>query len=237
MFPDMQRIWTYVRRRWFQLLVLGLVLFVLLKKDLSFQVQLNTPLEEEQPVQPVEPEKYSVRLQEKEEKAPDGNKLGLSSLPEEDYSRFDMLRAVRDLDPAEVEEFIERFAHVARAEEKKFGIPAAITLGHALLICKAGTSMLIAETRNYFALPCTPDWKGPRSSYDGSCLRKYPNAWTSFRDHSLFLTTGPHADLKQYSGGSFQEWLGALDGRGIGQIPDYDRQMRAVVQAFRLDRF
>jgi len=237
MFPDTQRIWAYVKKRWFQLLVLGLVLFVLLKKDLSFQVQLNTPLEEEQPVQPVQPEKYSVRMEKAEEQPAGGNKLGLSSRPEADYARFDMLEAVRELDPAEVEGFLERFAHVARAEEKKFGIPAAVTLGHALLISKAGTSMLTAETHNYFALPCTPDWKGPRASYDGSCLRKYPNAWTSFRDHSLFITTGPHADLQQYAGGSLQDWLSALEGRGIGQIPDYGRQMRAVVQAFRLDRF
>jgi len=233
MIANAQRLYTYFRKHWFHLLWIGLLLFVLLKKDLSFHLQLNSPAQPESP-QPVDqgPEESFTEWSAPPE---NGQKLGLSSAPSE--PGLVLLQSVEALDPGTVRSFLDRFADVAKAEEKKFGLPAAIILGHALLISKAGKSIIAEEANNYFALPCTSDWKGPRSSFDGSCLRAYPNAWTSFRDHSLYLTTGSRADLRKLKGKSIGKWIEALSERDFRQIPDYELQLQAAIRTFRLEDY
>lgn len=236
MFPDPSSILRYIRRRWFHLLLVGLMLFVLLRKDLSFQVQLNSPRpgEDVSPAEAVEPEQYSATGYTPPMEV-EAQKLGLSSSP---LPALDLLEAVKAISPTELKEFLDRFARVAKAEEKKFGIPASLTLAHALLASKAGQSIIAREANNFFVLPCTSDWEGPTARYDGSCLRKYPNAWTSFRDHSLFLTTGPQNDLKKLAGKSSDRWIKALEGRALSkQIPHYGEQVAACIQVFELGRY
>ncbi|MEZ4988463.1 MAG: glucosaminidase domain-containing protein [Saprospiraceae bacterium] len=110
-----------------------------------------------------------------------------------DKANHHLLKRLRQVSEPDIEAFVQRFQHVAQSEQEKFGIPASIILAHALLQSNAGTLPVASVGYNYFALPCTSDWED--QTQDGSsseCLRKYNNAWLSFRDHSLFLTTGSH---------------------------------------------
>lgn len=54
----------------------------------------------------------------------------------------------------EVKAYIERFAPIAIAEMKKFGVPASISLAQGLVESRAGTSKLAVSNNNHFGIKC-----------------------------------------------------------------------------------
>jgi len=135
------------------------------------------------------------------------------------------------------EAFIQRFGDVAKAEQEKFGIPASIVLGNALLIGKAGESMPVKLGLNFFGLPCTEDWQGEKGEIEGRCYRYYESAWMSFRDHSLFITTGKFSSLRTLKGQPYAEWAEALEKAGFQPVPEYAMQVKKVVRQYGLERW
>ena len=90
-----------------------------------------------------------------------------------------------------VEEYIETFSEVAKAEMKSYGIPASITLAQGILESGIGKSELVLKTNNHFGIKCHNGWDGAYALHDddrkGECFRKYNHPMYSFRDHSIFL--------------------------------------------------
>jgi flagellum-specific peptidoglycan hydrolase FlgJ len=132
--------------------------------------------------------------------------------------------------------FINRFRRVALEEQEKFGIPASIILGNALLISQAGESEGVQKGLNFFGLPCTPDWQGEKGDIAGKCYRYYETAWMSFRDHSLYLTTGKYSGTRALKGKDFSAWALFLEKEGFAPVPNYSLQVLEVIQTYHLDR-
>lgn len=238
----------FITRNWLQLL-LGLVfLFVLLQKDLSFQINLrapvprSTPLEEkmplEQPAKKKEREKYTEKLPVEEDlsevSVPKTDRFDLSSLGADDRNSTPAEIRLSRLDDRSKRNFLKRFAHVAIEERKKYGIPAAITLGNALLLSYAGEREIAIKANNFFALPCSADWEGRETDADGRCYRRYQNAWTSFRDHSLYLTTGKLSALRRLDPDDYKGWARGLEKAGFSGESEFARQLINVIEEYRL---
>lgn len=135
------------------------------------------------------------------------------------------------LDAARVHAFVERFAHVAATEQKKFGIPAAIILANGLYHSQGGTSALVVRGNNYFALPCTARWGGATLELGGRCYRRYDNAWLSFRDHSLWL-----ADWSVgLSASDLAGWAALLERQVYGE-PGLAARLLELIRTWGLDR-
>lgn len=233
----------FLRRNALKIGIISILAFIALRKDLSFNLNLNTPAAPRQEA-PAVPEK-----QVKVERYTEGPDQGLgfsSSLSATD--RFDFSGAgggraqptafgrLADLNKATVEQYIERFGKVAKQEQEKFGIPAAIILANALLHSQAGEALWAKEGRNnHFLIPCTPDWQGEQKNYDGRCLRQYHNAWTSFRDHSFFITTGTYSPLQQIPSTDIKGWAEALEQKGFSAEPELARQLLAVIDRYGLE--
>lgn len=239
MSPQAEHIKAYLQRNWFKLGIAALLIFVALKKDLSFKLNLNTPVQLEQ-----SPEE---RPQEKAVKSERYTENTTFDAPASQTEHFDLTAAARSPKKANalerlqrtgqdrIRQYIERFDKVAKSEERKFGIPAAITLASALLHSQAGTAPWSGEGRNnHFLLPCTEDWKGAEKSYDGRCLRQYENAWTSFRDHSFFITTGPYSELKALSVDDVRGWAAALEDKVFSEEPGFAAQLLEVIRVYGL---
>lgn len=229
---------AYLARNWFKLSLAALLIFVALKKDLSFNIRLSTPLRTE------EPSPYQEKVV-KRERYTDNQPAELPSASGTEY--FDLgptarsrrtlsaMERLAKVDPAEVRDYIGRFRKVAAGEERKFGIPAAITLANAMLHSQAGTAPWAQAGRdNHFLLDCTKDWQGAKKSYDGRCLREYENAWTSFRDHSFYITTGAYSSLRSLDRQDLAAWAQALEDKGFSQEDGLAKQLLGVIEQYGL---
>src|SRR5690606_16409132 len=108
------------------------------------------------------------------------------------------------------EEYIYKFASVAKEEMKLYGIPASITLAQGILESGSGYGELCLKSNNHFGIKCK-DWEGGKVYHDddekGECFRKYKDPKYSFRDHSLFLANrGRYAFLFDLDPDDYKAW-------------------------------
>ncbi len=230
----------FLRKYGFRLLILGICLFLLLRKDLSFQMRLKSPVgrpkqEKADPVpQPEEEEGVEAAVLPE---VPDSKaqQLQMPSLwdrkpaPKKSFTApssepFD------GVEGSEVYAFLKRFDHVAKAEQEKFGIPASFILAHGLLLSRGGSAPFTARGKNYFGVPCTSDWEGPRGTLGGTCRRSYPTAWMSFRDFSLYITTGAHRHFRSLGAQNPSGWIKAVHQTGYQDVENYTERMARLVQ-------
>jgi flagellum-specific peptidoglycan hydrolase FlgJ len=122
---------------------------------------------------------------------------------------------------------------VAENEQLKYGVPASVILASGLLMSEAGNAELSREGNNFFALPCTADWKGQEGYHDGKCFRYYENAWTSFRDNSLYLTTYLFPG-KQLPADDYKSWVAALEQVKYGDEPNLAAQLAKIIDHYDL---
>ncbi len=235
------KIGAYLRTHWFQFGLGAILLFVVFKKDLSFQINLNAPdgIEEEESSQPVrrkDPERkreiFTEKASETTPPAGEVSRMELTPLSFGSASKT-YLQRLAAVDDADKRAYLTRFAQVAQGEQKKYGVPASVLLATAMLMSQAGSSEPARKGNNHFALHCTQDWKGESGQYSGVCLRHYANAWTSFRDCSLFLTTGPNARLCP-DNTNYKEWAKALGNMGFPGGADFPGQLLTVIETFGL---
>ncbi len=234
-------LWPLLSQHWFKIGLVFLALYAFLNKDLSFNINIQAP--ESPATQPLE--EYQTRRQARKETLTDNGGLQAKAtnrfnfLPSwgTDDSKYLILRLNR-IEEKQIDDFIQRFAHVAEAEQEKFGIPASIILAHSLLYSQAGQNSFVTNGNNYFGLPCTDDWQGQTQDGEkGECLRRYDNAWISFRDHSLYYTTGQHASLRQLTGKSYQTWAQALEESPNNKTKRLAEQLLELINKFQLGKY
>lgn len=148
-----------------------------------------------------------------------------------------MLEQLQEVEESTILAFIKRFAHVAENEQIKFKIPASITLANALLLSQAGQHPIAQSNNNNFSLQCTKDWIGRTVEWQGQCFRDYENAWTSFRDHSLFLTTGPNGVLQEIGEENYKGWAKALEEINFAGQRNLADQIIRTIEKYKLYRF
>ena len=140
---------------------------------------------------------------------------------------------------SDVESYINRFRHVAQAEQKKFGIPASITLAQGILESGVGKSRLAVNHNNHFGIKC---WcKGKKMD----CIRmaddrpddrfkRYSSAWESFRHHSIFVTK---MRISVTKGANYKQWAKALKKAGYATKKTYAEDLIRIVQRYNLHQY
>jgi flagellum-specific peptidoglycan hydrolase FlgJ len=230
----------FLRKYGFRLLILGICLFLLLRKDLSFQMRLKSPVgrpkqeKADPPPLPDEDEgvEAAVLPEVSESKAQSLQMPGLwdrKPTPKKNTS-IPSSEPFDGVEESQVYAFLKRFDHVAKAEQKKFGVPASFILAHGLLLSRGGSAPFTAHGKNYFGVPCSSDWDGPRGTFGGACRRQYPTAWMSFRDFSLYVTTGAHSHFRSLGAQNPSGWIKAVHEAGYQDVADYTERMSRLVK-------
>ena len=139
-------------------------------------------------------------------------------------------------------DYIETYKDVAQSNMKKYGIPASIILGQAILESGAGTAPLSEQANNHFGIKCHKDWLGESIKYDddsiAECFRKYNNASDSFRDHALFLTKGSrYSSLFKLSKTDYKAWAKGLKEAGYATDVQYPTKLIGLIERFQLYKF
>ena len=236
----------FLKKNWMKVGLIAILLFILFKKDFSFQINFNTPLQQQEeqhlPVKQSKKNKKQELFTDNNTEQSTSNKSAVldhlkvpfwgSSKNNTTPQYLSQLMKVND---AIKNTFIKRFAHVAITEQKKYGIPASITMANALLNSWAGQAPWAKEGNNIFKLTCSEDWLGDSNDYDGQCLRQYENAWTSFRDHSFFLTTGAYAnDFSRLEPNDNEAWAELLGKTVFREKNRYEESLLFVIEEYML---
>ena len=235
------RLWPLLNRHWFKIGLVALATYAILSKDLSFNISIQAP---EEPLE-IPEEELQSRRQSRRETLTDN-----SATTAQTTSRFDFLPSwgenpdaaylllMEKTERRDIQQFIKRFSHVAEAEQEKYGMPASIILARGLLQSLAGQHPAVEKGHNYFLLPCTDDWEGQTQDGErGTCLRRYDNAWMSFRDNSLYLTSGENGHLRRLKGADHREWAEALQHTKGNDNDQLAKQLLNVIREFGLDKF
>ncbi len=236
------RLWQFVSQHWFKLGVGILLLYALLSKDFVFNVHIQSPTAPTNAPQEMAPPQKGRRETLTDNTIADPSATHqMDLLPQwgaADVQGHSLLRQLSRVADADIQAFIQRFAHVAQAEQGKYGIPASVILAHGLIKSQAGQVRFAAEGNNFFALTCTDDWDDQtQDAPTYTCLRKYDNAWLSFRDHSLFYTTGKHAGLRNIGPDDYHAWAKALRKSKYNDVKALDEQLLAIIARLDLTQY
>ncbi|MEO0627411.1 MAG: glucosaminidase domain-containing protein [Bacteroidota bacterium] len=238
---------AFVGRHWLRVGLVLLTLFLLTRKQIDLSVQLGRPanpqLYHAAPI-PI-PESRNEQIPVPIEANPDvtsqnelrTQQLNVISGSNHSSAVASALQLLRRTDERDIQSFLDRFHSVAQTEQERYGIPASIILANGLLQSQGGTRNSLSTTANYFMLPCTPDWRGQKQEDGTPCLRVYPNAWTSFRDHSLFITTGRFAQLTTLAANDYQAWARGLQQIGYPGGTNLANELIEVIEEYGLTRY
>lgn len=196
---------NFVKKHWFKIGLVVALLFFILKKDLA---KIGNSANENVEKTEKQGNKFTITSDKKGDDTPlsigsaltpDGNK----SVEEVPFVDEDAKRA-----------YLKRFAQVAVSERRKYGVPSSVILANALRQSLAGKQASTTQLNNHFGLPCTFDWSGTSAKIGDNCFRQYENAWVSFRDHSVFITSGKFSALRKLGSTDYKGWALGLQRLG-----------------------
>ncbi|HXH18373.1 MAG TPA: LysM peptidoglycan-binding domain-containing protein [Chitinophagales bacterium] len=129
-------------------------------------------------------------------------------------------------DEMTIPEYITKYAPYAKAEMRRAGIPASITLAQGILESSYGNSKLARKASNHFGIKCGNNWDGPTFIQDDDeekeCFRKYESVHRSYIDHSNFLLGKErYAFLFKLSPKDYKGWAQGLQKAGYATNPQY----------------
>ncbi|MHC8948757.1 glucosaminidase domain-containing protein [Sphingobacterium hungaricum] len=137
--------------------------------------------------------------------------------------------------------YIERYKNIAINEMNRYGIPASIKLGQAILESGMGNSYLALEANNHFGIKCGGVWNGKSVTRPddniNDCFRVYANAEESFKDHSQFLLRKRYEKLFALRKDDYKAWARGLKDAGYATNPKYPELLIGIIERYDLHRF
>lgn len=268
----------WFQQNWFTMALLLLLIFILVKKDVTMQFSMKaggeteTPaIEEKAIVKPVKSvqEKTAPVVQEmsmlslpslmktatskadankKEKEFVFENKANdfanLSFLLNPGYAeKYGVDKSIVDANNTKCKTYIRRFAPVAMAEMRKYGIPASITIAQGLLESDAGDSRLSNNSNNHFGLKCFSKScaKGHCSNFTDDThkdfFRNFSSPWESYRAHSLLLQKKRYKHLHQLEKTDYKAWAIGLQKAGYATDQQYAAKLVKIIEMLGLAEY
>ena len=138
--------------------------------------------------------------------------------------------------------YIQKYKDLALEQERKYGVPASITLAQGIVESGAGRSRLTRMSNNHFGIKAHKAWKGPvwyaKDDDPGlSPFRKYRSDQESYEDHSKFLARenrGRYGVLFTYNILDYRSWAHGLKKTGYATDPNYAKSLIQYIERFQL---
>lgn len=217
---------NFLIQNWFRIFLIGAAIYVMFQKDLSFTVNFNAPFQQEKEEIPAlaeqEKEQYTTESKQLAKVKGSLNKFELPLFPSK-ASRHEEQKALDQVDEKTQMSYLKRFAHVAISERKKYGIPSSVILASALLHSAAGQNSTAQTSNNHFGMRDTA----------GNLLR-FDNAWSSFRAHSKYITTGRFEELRDLTSIDYTGWNAGLQKLQFKNNPHLADQLNKIIDKFQL---
>jgi LysM repeat protein len=142
---------------------------------------------------------------------------------------------------ASYEQYIKQYNVLAVQHQKRYRIPASITLAQGILESGAGQSKL-AKSNNHFGIKCGSSWKGKKVYHDddkrNECFRAYNSVEDSYEDHSQFLANGPrYTALFKLNPTDYRGWAKGLQTSGYATDKAYANSLIKIIEDYELYLF
>lgn len=143
---------------------------------------------------------------------------------------------------AKVKAYIEKYKYLAIEEQKRSGIPAAITLAQGIHETQAGCSELATQANNHFGIKCKKEWTGETFAHTddapNECFRKYGRCEDSYHDHTEYLTKSPrYSGLFKLSVTDYPAWAMGLKKCGYATNPRYAQVLIKLIEDYHLQEY
>ena len=196
------------RLPWFKIGIALLAVFILTKKDIQFSFNLKAPATvvadnpEDSPVHNAV-DNFGV-----------AQPISLKKEPQFQYQSAMM----DELETDQVKDYIKQFAKIAVTEMEKFGIPASVKMGQAILASWAGDHAATKKVNNHFGM-----------LLDGN---SFDSSWENWRAHSLLLQSEYPSLFK--NGTSYKKWAKGLKKSDYTDEKQYDKMLIEVIETYQL---
>ncbi|MFK7981129.1 MAG: glucosaminidase domain-containing protein [Saprospiraceae bacterium] len=232
---------VYLKQHWFKVALMSVVLYLFVQKDFQFSINLNSPVESE-PIE-MSPENQQLQVAPKKEIFTERKKKSTKNLdkfempyPFGGSSKTSPMDNLAKIDDKVKHDYLKRFARVVINERRKYGIPSSIILACGLLQSQGGQRDMAKQGNNHFSLTCSLGWEGDSGVYQNTCYQHYENAWTSFRDHSTYLTSGKFGQLTTLESTDYRGWAKGLENLGYGnKMDDLASHLISIIETYGLD--
>ena len=172
---------------------------------------------------------YTLLLYVREVRAEAAKALGLAVVSE-DVSTAGGRRA-----------FLEHYAPLAIEQQRKYGIPASVTLAQLAWESSWGTSTLAVDGNNFFGIKCSNEWLSagkPYSLHDddrpGEKFCNYASVEESFDHRSRLLMSDRYRRCHRYGATDYHNWLVGIKASGYATAPDYVSKLEGLIKKYRL---
>lgn len=141
-----------------------------------------------------------------------------------------------------VDEYIANYKAIAFAEEKKYGIPASITIAQGLLESDAGKSRLALKNNNHFGIKCFSKTckKGHCVNYSDDShkdfFRNFKSPGQSYREHSLLLQKERYKSLYKLKITDYKNWAKGLQKAGYATDKKYASKLIKIIETLELHK-
>lgn len=139
------------------------------------------------------------------------------------------------------EEFLSRYAHAAMEQQKKYGIPASVTLAQMAYESGWGQSELATNGKNFFGIKCSREWLAAGKPYSlhnddkpDERFCNYASVEESIDHHSQLLMGDRYKECRKYSQTDYHRWLVALKSAGYATSKDYVQSCEKIIKRYKL---
>ena len=140
--------------------------------------------------------------------------------------------------------FFEKYAAAAMEEQRRYGIPASVTLAQMAVESGYGESSLAKQDNNYFGIKASLDWikSGKPWSYhhddhynDKFCT--FGSALESLEYHSKVLMADRYKACQQYAPTDHLHWIEGIKKGGYATDPRYVATIEGVIKKYGLEKY
>lgn len=143
------------------------------------------------------------------------------------------------------QQYVEQYAEYAIEQQRKYGIPASVTLAQGILESANGRSQLSRECNNHFGIKAGKAWLNAGGQYGlytddkpNEKFCKYATVGDSYEHHSLILKNN-----SRYSGcfalaqTDYRGWCNGLQKAGYASSKQYASSLISVIERMDLTKY
>lgn len=145
---------------------------------------------------------------------------------------------------AERSEFFETYGATAMKHQRRYGIPASVTLAQMAYESSWGTSDLATAGNNFFGIKCSSQWLAEGKPYslhnDDRPNEKFCN-FNSVEDgmeyHARLLMGDHYKRCHEYGQTDYHSWLTGIRSAGYATAKDYVSSCEKIIKRYKLYRY